>query len=161
MKAAVLTVSDSVARKEKEDASGPAVAEMLRGHGFEVVHTAVVADDRIGIENTLISLAHLAELVVTTGGTGIAERDLTPEATKSVCDRLVPGVAERMRAETARSTPRAALSRAVCGIRDTTLILNLPGSPQGAVECLGAVLDILPHALDLLAGKTTHLPAGR
>lgn len=159
MKAAVLTVSDSVARGTREDASGAAVAGLLRENGFEVVRTAVVPDDRIAIENAFINLAHLAQLVVSTGGTGIAERDVTPEATQSVSDRLVAGVAERMRAVTAERTPLAALSRAVCGIRDTTLLLNLPGSPKGAVECLSAVLNILPHALDLLAGKTEHKEA--
>jgi molybdopterin adenylyltransferase len=159
MKAAVLTVSDGVARGLREDSGGPAVAALLAAHGFEVVRRAAVPDDRIAIENALIALAREAQLVVTTGGTGLAARDVTPEATESVSDRLVPGMAERMRAETARSTPRAALSRAVCGVRDATLILNLPGSPKGAEECLRAVLDILPHALDLLAGRTAHPPA--
>jgi molybdenum cofactor synthesis domain-containing protein len=94
--------------------------------------------------------------VVTTGGTGLAARDVTPEATQSVCDRLVPGIGERMRAEGAKRTPFAALSRSVCGTRGSSLILNLPGSPRGAVDALSSVIDLLPHALDLLRGKTAH-----
>ena len=103
-----------------------------------------------------MEMCHQAQLVVTTGGTGIAERDVTPEATRSVADRIVDGVGERMRAEGSKKTPLAALSRGVCAVRGKSLILNLPGSPSAATESLAAVIDILPHALDLLAGKTTH-----
>jgi molybdopterin adenylyltransferase len=116
----------------------------------------VIADDRAAIQKKLIELSESARLVVTTGGTGIAPRDVTPEATSAVCDRLVEGIAEQMRAEGMRKTRFAALSRALCGVRGTSLILNLPGSPAGAVESLESVIDLLPHALELLAGKTAH-----
>jgi len=154
--AAVLTVSDSCARGERTDASGPAVAETLRKRNFSIVRTEIVADDQSAIQKSLLHLASHAQLVVTTGGTGIAERDVTPEATKAICDRLLEGVAEHMRSEGAKKTPLAALSRAVCGIHRKALILNLPGSPRGAVESLEAVIDLLPHALQLLSGNTTH-----
>lgn len=154
--AAVLTVSDSAARGKREDLSGPAVVSALEKAAFRVVATSVVADQIIPIENAIIRLAAKANLVVTTGGTGVAARDVTPEATRSVCDRLVEGVAERMRAESMKKTPFAALSRALCGIRGATVVLNLPGSPAGATECLAAVIDVLPHAIDLLRGKTAH-----
>lgn len=156
MPAAVLTVSDSCSRGEKEDASGPAVAEALERSGFQVVARALVADEREAIQTKLLELCRSARLVVTTGGTGIAPRDVTPEATRAVCDRLIEGISERMRAEGTRKTKFAALSRAACGVRGTSLILNLPGSPAGAVESLAAVADLLPHALELIAGKTEH-----
>jgi molybdenum cofactor synthesis domain-containing protein len=129
---------------------------MLKKHNFQVVASEIVPDDRIHIEDALMRLAEKVRLVVSTGGTGIAERDVTPEATRSVCERLVEGVAERMRLEGAKKTPYAALSRALCGIRGRSLILNLPGSPKGAVESLDAVIDLLPHALQLLSGNTKH-----
>jgi molybdopterin adenylyltransferase len=156
MTAAVLTISDSSFNKTREDVSGPEVKRALEQAGFEVCATDLVPDHRISIENSLIRLSDQAHLVVTTGGTGVAETDVTPEATKSVCDRLVPGIPERMRSEGSRKTPMAALSRGLCGIRGTSLILNLPGNPQAAKESLAAVIDLLPHALDLLAGKTQH-----
>jgi molybdenum cofactor synthesis domain-containing protein len=155
--AAVLTVSDSSARGERSDLSGPAVAESLQKHNFQVVATQIVPDDRIHIEDALMRLTEKARLVVSTGGTGIAERDVTPDATRSVCERLVEGVAERMRLEGAKKTPYAALSRGLCGIRGHSLILNVPGSPKGAVESLEAVIDLLPHALQLLSGDTKHM----
>jgi molybdenum cofactor synthesis domain-containing protein len=154
--AAVLTVSDSCSRGEKKDLSGPAVAEALERRNFQVVARGVVADERAAIQEKLIELSQLARLVVTTGGTGIAPRDVTPEATSAVCDRLVEGIAEQMRTQGARKTRFAALSRAVCGVRGTSLILNLPGSPAGAVESLESVMDLLPHALELIAGRTVH-----
>jgi molybdopterin adenylyltransferase len=154
--AAVLTISDSCSRGEKVDLSGPAVAESLARHSFQVVARGVVADERATIQQKLIELCNSARLVVTTGGTGIAPRDVTPEATIAVCDRLVEGVAEQMRLQGTKKTRYAALSRAVCGVRGTSLILNLPGSPAGAVESLEAVIDLLPHALELIAGNTTH-----
>ena len=156
MRAAVLTVSDSCSRGEKVDLSGPAVAEALGRRNFHVVARSVVADERTAIQEKLIELCRSARLVVTAGGTGIAPRDVTPEATVAVCERLVEGIAERMRSEGARKTRFAALSRAVCGVRGTSLILNLPGSPAGAVESLESVIDLLPHALELIAGKTGH-----
>jgi molybdopterin adenylyltransferase len=154
--AAVLTVSDSCSRGEKVDLSGPAVAEALVGLNFEVVARGVVADERAAIQEKLMELCQSARLVVTTGGTGIAPRDVTPEATSAVCDRLVEGIAEQMRMQGAHKTRFAALSRAVCGVRGTSLILNLPGSPAGAVESLESVMDLLPHALELVAGRTEH-----
>ena len=154
--AAVLTVSDSSSRGERPDLSGPAVVQSLEKNKFQVVATQVVPDDRTHIENALMQLAEKAQLVVSTGGTGVAERDVTPEATRAVCERLVEGVVERMRWEGAKKTPLAVLSRGVCGLRGKSMILNLPGSPKGAVESLEAVVAILPHALKLLAGETQH-----
>jgi molybdopterin adenylyltransferase len=154
--AAVLTVSDSCSRGEKVDVSGPAVAAALGRRSFRVVVHSVVADERRAIQEKLIELCRSARLVVTAGGTGIAPRDVTPEATSAVCDRLVEGIAEQMRLQGAKKARFAALSRAVCGVRGTSLILNLPGSPAGAVESLDAVVDLLPHALELIAGKTEH-----
>ena len=156
MTAAVLTVSDSGARGDRADLSGPATAEVLRQHGFEVAIARVVADDKQQIEEILAELADHAQLVVTTGGTGIAERDVTPEATRAVCYRMIEGIPEMIRAEGLAKTPFAILSRGVCGVRGTSLILNLPGSPQGAVDSMQAVIHILTHAIDLLAGKTGH-----
>jgi molybdopterin adenylyltransferase len=154
--AAVLTVSDSCARGERDDTSGPAVAELLAKHNFSVVATEIVSDDLLSIEKALALLAERARLVVSTGGTGIALRDVTPEATRLVCERLLDGVSERIRAVGVTKTPLAALGRGLCGVRGQSLILNLPGSPKGAVESLEAVIGILPHALQLLAGNTQH-----
>ncbi len=154
--AAVLTVSDSSARGERADLSGPATADLLRQNGFEVTHQEIVADDQAAIEAALVRLSEQAQLVVTTGGTGIAARDVTPEATRAVCSKLIDGIPARIRSEGATQTPFAVLSRGLCGVRGDSLILNLPGSPNGAVESLRTVLFILPHAIDLLAGKTGH-----
>jgi molybdopterin adenylyltransferase len=156
MTAAVVTVSDSSARGERADLSGPATAEVLRQHGFEVMMQRIVADDQGEIEHALAQLAEQVQLVVTTGGTGIAERDVTPEATRAVCARLIEGIPEKMRADGVAKTRFAVLSRGVCGVRGHTLILNLPGNPRGAVDSLYSVIHILPHAVDLLAGKTGH-----
>lgn len=154
--AAVVTVSDSCSHGERKDQSGPAVAQLLEKLKFSVVAREVVADDSIKIQNLLIRLAREVQLIVTTGGTGIAARDVTPEATMAVCDRLLPGIPERMRSEGTKKTAFAALSRGVCGVRGQALILNLPGSPKGAVESLEAVAELLPHIADLLSGKTEH-----
>ena len=154
--AAVVTVSDSCARGERADISGPAVADILKKLGFRVMATRTVPDDSMQIQNALVHLALEVRLIVTTGGTGIAARDVTPEATEAICDRLIEGMGERMRLEGAKKTSFAALSRGVCGVRDKTLILNVPGSPSGAVESLQAVADLIPHALNLLEGKTEH-----
>ena len=154
--AAVITVSDSCARGERTDGSGPAVAELLRGRNFAVVGSEIVPDDQVAIQKAILYWVGEARLVVTTGGTGIAERDVTPEATRATCERFIDGVAERMRFEGTKKTPLAALSRGVCGVRGKSVILNLPGSPNGAVESLQAVIDVLPHALQLLTGDTRH-----
>lgn len=153
---AVVTVSDSCSRGQRDDRSGPAVAQFLENNHFTVSTRETVPDDLIQIQNLLIRLSREVRLIVTTGGTGIAARDLTPEATTAVCDRLLAGVSERMRSEGGKKTPYAALSRGVCGVRGTCLILNLPGSPKGAVESLETVVGLLPHAIELLSGKTEH-----
>src|SRR5205085_4510092 len=140
----------------RKDVSGPAVADALKQKRLEVVSTSVVPDDQEQIKQAIIRAASSVRLVVTTGGTGIAPRDVTPEATRAVCDRILEGVAERMRAEGSKKTPLAALSRGICGVRTTSVILNLPGSPRGATESLEAVIDVLPHALELLSGNTKH-----
>jgi molybdenum cofactor synthesis domain-containing protein len=157
LSAAVITVSDSCARGERVDISGPAVADALRKTKFSIVGTEIVADEQTAIEKALTYWSGEARLVVTTGGTGIAARDVTPEAARQVCERQIDGVAERMRLEGSKKTPFAVLSRAVCGVRGKSIILTLPGNPAGAVQSLESVLEILPHALDLLGGKTGHV----
>jgi molybdopterin adenylyltransferase len=150
--AAVITVSDRVFSGEAEDGSGPALVAALAEKGFEVVSATVVADDPPAIAAAIRKAAGVAALVVTTGGTGLGPRDRTPEATMSVADYLVPGIAEEMRRSGRFTTPMALLSRAVAGVVGGSLILNLPGSASGAQESLEAVADILPHALDVLGG---------
>jgi molybdopterin adenylyltransferase len=154
--AAVVTVSDSSSRGERADLGGPAVAAALEKRNFRIVAREIVPDEESAIREALIRLSEQARFVVTTGGTGIAPRDVTPEATRAVCDRLIEGVAERMRSEGAKATKFAALSRAVCGVRGQSVILNLPGKPAGAIECLEAVADLIPHILQLLSGNTGH-----
>jgi len=154
--AAVITVSDSSSRGERADLGGPAVAAALEKANFRIVAREIVPDEETAIREVLARLASQAHFVVTTGGTGVAARDVTPEATRAVCSRLLDGVAERMRAEGAKTTKFAALSRGVCGVRDKAIILNLPGKPSGAVESLRAVVDLIPHALQLLSGNTKH-----
>jgi molybdopterin adenylyltransferase len=150
--AAVITVSDRVSAGEAEDESGPALVAALADRGFEVVSASIVADETAAIAAELGRAAGSAALVVTTGGTGLGPRDRTPEATMSVVDYLVPGIAEEMRRAGRFTTPMALLSRAVAGVVGASLVLNLPGSSSGALESLEAVADILPHALDVLGG---------
>ena len=153
--AAVLTVSDRSFRGERPDAGGPLVAEMLKNAGYEVTVTAIVPDEQAQIEEKLREIADSGniQLLVTTGGTGFAPRDVTPEATLTVCDRLTPGIPEAMRYASMQVTNRAMLSRAQAGIRKGTLIINLPGSPKAARENLEAVLPALSHGLEMLSGR--------
>ncbi len=148
----ILTISDRSSRGERPDASGPALVQAAGEQGWQVVETAVVPDDRQRIEQTLTQWCdtNRLDLLLTTGGTGFAPRDVTPEATQAVIQRAAPGLAELMRLESLKITPHAMLSRAAAGIRGRTLIINLPGSPKAAVENLGFILAILPHAIDLL-----------
>lgn len=154
--AAVLTISDSTFQKQREDLSGPAIARQLEAAGFTVVHRSVLPDEKDQIQARLIECCELTRLVVTTGGTGIALRDVTPEATRPILERLIEGIPERMRADGFKKTPYAALSRGLCGTHGKTLILNLPGSPAGATESLASVVGLLGHIIDLLDGKTGH-----
>jgi molybdopterin adenylyltransferase len=154
MRVSVLTVSDSVASGKNENHSGPAVVARCGKLGWEVVASTVLPDERDAIEAFLKKTADskAADLILTTGGTGVGPRDVTPEATMAISERLIPGFAEQMRSEGVKKTPRAILSRAVAGIRGTTMIINLPGSPRGAVESLDAIAGLLPHAVDVLHG---------
>ena len=154
-RAAVLTVSDRSFRGERPDAGGPLVAELLKNGGYEVTVTAIVPDEQAQIEEKLRQIADSGEvqLLVTTGGTGFAPRDVTPEATLAVCDRLTPGIPEAMRYASMQVTNRAMLSRAQAGIRKGTLIINLPGSPKAAKENLEAVLPAIGHGLEMLSGR--------
>ena len=156
-RARVITCSDAATTGEREDRSGPAVRELLKKNGYEVDAVVVVADTVEFIATAIVDAANDGNrLIVTTGGTGIAERDVTPEATLRVCEKVIPGFGELMRAASLQKTPMAALSRAQAATRGAALVLNLPGSVNGATENLGAVLHLIPHALELLAGNTKH-----
>lgn len=152
--AAVVTVSDRGHVGEREDVSGPVIRDLLTGAGVRVKRLEIVPDERPAIESLLLELCGEGySLVVTTGGTGISPRDVTPDATLAVVDMEVPGLAEAMRAESRSITPHAMISRAVCGLRGQTLIINLPGSPRGAAECLEVILPALPHAIEVACGR--------
>lgn len=148
----ILTLSDRSSRGERDDSSGPALARLIQAEGWSIAKESILPDDESAIRQTLIEWADGGELdvVLTTGGTGFSPRDVTPEATRSVIDREAQGLAEAMRAESLKITPHAMLSRIVTGIRGKTMIINLPGSPKGAVENLQVVLPVLPHAVQLL-----------
>ena len=152
LRVGILTLSDRSASGERADASGPALADLIRAQGWSVAKQEILPDDESAICATLIKWADggQVDLILTTGGTGFSPRDVTPEATSAVIRRDAPGLAEAMRAESLKKTPHAMLSRAVAGIRGRTLIVNLPGSPKGAVENLQTILPVLPHAIQLL-----------
>jgi molybdopterin adenylyltransferase len=154
MRVSVVTISDSVSSGKSEDRSGPAVAARCRQLGWEVLSSAVLPDERAAIGAHLKKLADAAEvdLILTTGGTGLGPRDVTPEATLAIAERLIPGFPEHMRAEGLKKTNRALLSRGVAAVRGSTIIINLPGSPTGAVESLDAIAELLPHSVAVLHG---------
>ena len=155
----VITVSDGAFRGRREDTSGAAVVALLQANGYDPSRPEVVPDERDLIATAIADAADGgARLVITTGGTGLGPRDVTPQATRDAIDYDVPGLAERMRRAGEASTPMAAISRSMAGVRGRTLIINLPGSPKGAVESLEAVMPVLEHALKLLAGDTEHAP---
>jgi molybdopterin adenylyltransferase len=152
LRVGILTLSDRSASGERADASGPALAELIRAQGWSVTKQAILPDDESAIRTTLIEWTDSGQfdVILTTGGTGFAPRDVTPEATRAVIQRDAPGLAETMRAESLKKTPHAMLSRAMAGIRGRSLIVNLPGSPKGALENLQTILPVLPHAIQLL-----------
>jgi len=154
IKTAVLTISDSCSKGQREDISGQTITDILREKGYGVCENKIVADD---IEKITVELIRFSDevncnVVFTTGGTGLGPRDVTPEATTAICEKLVPGLAELMRLKGFDKTPNAVLSRAVVGVRNNTLIVNLPGSPRAVRECLEAILYILPHAVEMIHG---------
>lgn len=158
IRTAVLTISDSCFRGERSDASGPTVVARLSGELFDVQYAGILPDERAEIAAALRRLSDEGgfEAVFTTGGTGIAARDVTPEATRDVLERELPGFGELMRAHGMAFTRRAALSRGTAGTRNSCFIANLPGSPKGAAQSLDAILDLVPHVVDLLRGNTAH-----
>lgn len=149
----ILVVSDRSFRGEREDASGPALESAVRELGGKVAELGIIPDDIEAIARALRRLCETCDLILTTGGTGASPRDLTPEATRRVIERELPGFAEAMRAGSLKITPNAMISRAIAGIAGQTLIINLPGSPKGAVECFNFVTPAIPHAIDLIKGK--------
>ncbi len=155
IKTAILTVSDSSAQQKRDDISGQTIKDILSRDNFKICKYKIVADEQKDIENELMHFADelKADIVFTTGGTGLSPRDVTPEATTAVCQKIVPGLAETMRQEGLKKTKNAMLSRAVAGVRGNTLIINLPGSPKAVRESLEIILDVLPHALDMLLGR--------
>jgi len=159
---AILTISDKGSQGLRDDRSGPEIARLVSAAGGEVAVTAMVPDERDQIAARLVAWADgaVADVIITTGGTGLSPRDVTPEATLSVVERQVPGMAEALRAESLKKTPMAMLSRGVAGIRGQTLIVNLPGSPKAVVECLEVLLPVLPHAVETLRASVEQHPSG-
>ena len=152
MKAAVLTLSDKGSRGQREDESGRVIAEMLKSIGFEIADYEILPDEKEMIKDALVRLSGNVNLIITTGGTGLSPRDVTPEATREVIEKEIPGIPEAMRSYGLMKTKRAMLSRAVAGVRGKTLIINLPGSPKGVREGLEAIMDALPHAIEKICG---------
>jgi len=160
---AVITVSDRSSRGERPDTSGPAICNFIEEHGSVVGYNAIIPDEQTRIQEELIKLCAQPEIdvILTSGGTGVAERDVTPEATREVSEKLIPGIAEYIRAKSILITPHAMLSRGIAGIREKKIIINLPGSPKGAVESLSFVFDILQHTvaqIKNLASAQDHIP---
>ena len=158
LRAKILVLSDASSRGERADLSGPAVRDVLEARGWQVAAIEILPDDLSAIRQKLVALtdADDCEAVVTAGGTGVGPRDVTPEATRGVVEKEIPGLAELMRAEGIKKTRRAALSRGIVGVRKGKLIINLPGSPRGARESIESILDLLPHVVDLIQGRTAH-----
>ncbi len=156
--AVVITASDACARGEREDVSGATLVQLLRDLGAEIVDARILSDDLDPLAQSLIEFADRDDvnLIITTGGTGLGPRDNTPEATQRIIEREAPGIAEAIRAESLKVTPMAMISRGVCGVRSGTLIVNLPGSPKAVKESFAVIAPVLPHAMDLLAGRTRH-----
>ena len=154
IRVAIVTVSDSVAQNERQDVSGVVVAARCTEYGWHVLSRHVMRDDEASLRSLLLTLTEAGELdlILTTGGTGIGPRDITPEATAAICTKLLPGFGEIVRQAGRAKTPRAALSRAVAGVRQSTLVINLPGSPRGAVDSLESVAELVPHAIEVLHG---------
>lgn len=163
MKAAILTISDKGYKGEREDKSGEAISSMLEKAGAEIVAHKIVPDEKEMIKKELTEFCDQlkVDVVLTTGGTGLASRDITPEATAEVIDRMAPGFVEAIRAESLKVTPHALLSRAISGLRGQTLIVNLPGSEKAVRESLAVILPALPHAVEILQGRTEHQNSGR
>jgi len=158
IRAVVITVSDACSRGEREDTSGAALVQLLTELGAEIVETKILSDDLDPLVQTLTDFAQRDDvnLIITTGGTGLGPRDNTPEATQQVIEREAPGIAEAIRLESLKATPMAMLSRGVCGVRSGTLIINVPGSPKAVRESFAVIAPIIPHALNLIAGRTRH-----
>ena len=158
IRAVVITASDACSRGEREDTSGATLAQLLTDAGAEIVATEILSDDLDPLAQTLSDFADRDDvnLIITTGGTGLGPRDNTPEATRCVIEREAPGIAEAIRAESLKATPMAMISRGIAGVRSGTLIVNLPGSPKAVKESFAVIAPVLPHALDLIAGRTRH-----
>jgi molybdopterin adenylyltransferase len=158
IKTAILTMSDKGSRGERIDGTGPAIRSELEGKGFIISYYKMISDEQKEIERELIYLCDelKVNLILTNGGTGFSERDVTPEATKNVIEKYVPGIGEAMRMKSLAITPKAMLSRSIAGIRGKTLIVNLPGSPKAAVENLGFIMEAIPHGIDILTGKASE-----
>lgn len=156
---AVLTMSDKGSKGEREDLSGPLIKDMLKSIDAEVKHYDILPDEKELIKEKLIKYSKEVDLIITTGGTGLSPRDVTPEATLEVIDRQVPGIAEAMRSEGLKKTSRAMLSRAVTGVKGRSLIINLPGSPKAAKENLAVILDVIPHAIEKIKGDPSECAA--